>query len=54
MTTYSYLDKYLFTYFDEFIKKSLLIDHSVRGAQLNDLLGGMERDYIIVILLVML
>ena len=24
MKTYSYLDKYLFTYFDKFIKKSLL------------------------------
>lgn len=37
MKTYSYLDKYLFTYFDKFIKKIPPIDYSVRGAQLDAL-----------------
>ena len=36
MKTYSYLDKYLFTYFDKFIKIPP-IDYSARGAQLDAL-----------------
>ena len=35
MKEYAYMDKYLFIYFCQFIKKSLLTNHSMRGAQLN-------------------
>ena len=53
MKTYSYLDKYLFTYFDKFIKNPsyrLFSEGSSTGCPI----GGMERDYIIVIFLTML